>query len=234
MKERPSQFSPESSTQKVLEGILRAKLHYLSRRMIKNPEGNSGFYIRTPQENDAFELKALYLASFPGYPFSSMVHTEEGHQKFLKDPSSIRIIAESELGEICASAALGSVPPDLSGEIKQVVVHPRWREKGLSLSLIQSLVEIGEIAGLQYLYMDVRARMIQMQKTALRAGFSAVGFRVGQHLVYHPAGPKREHMIHMVKLLNGAGGWLDEGENQKIEPRIICQLQEAGVRVSLP
>ncbi len=130
---------------------------------------------------------------------------------------------------LVAAAALGTIPPDRSGEIKQVVVHPDYQGTGLCLPLLQTLIKAGELSGLQYLYMDVRARMQPMQRAALKAGFTAVGLRVGQHIVYHQGGPRREHMIHMVKLLNDAQHDLDSPEYQVIDQIIAAQLKQAGI-----
>lgn len=222
-------INPEVSTQQVIEGLDKAKMFYSVKRPAEQYGGPPGYSLCIPGLDDAGSLKELYQAAFPGYPFGSLVHTEEGHRQFLQDSSQIRIVLQKD-GCLIAAAALGTIPPDLSGEIKQVVVRPSCRGQGLNIAVINALVDIGEIACLQYLYMDVRARMIQMQKTALRAGFRAVGFRIGQHIVYHPdIGPRREHMIHMVKFLNGAESCLDEDEHQKIEPEIISQLEAAGL-----
>ena len=216
--------TPDEATRIVLDGLQRARLMLSELKSI----GQTNYGIRISFINDAEKLALLYQESFPGYPFASLVHTKEGHQKFLGDLSQLRAVVVNE-GRLVGAAALGTIPPDRSGEIKQVVVHPEFRGKELCLPLLKCLIKAGELANLQYLYLDIRARILPMQKAALEAGFRAVGFRVGQHIVYHPEGPRREHMIHMIKLLNGAQKDLDKKELQNIDPTIVNQLKGIGV-----
>ena len=219
---------PEAATKEVLDGLENARLYFSESRPIKN--GDS-YQIRAAQIIDSDQLASLYQAAFSEYPFASLVHQSEGHTSFLEDRSQVRLLVHDQQ-EIVAAAAMSTIPPDLSAEIKQVVVHPKNRGERLSLPLILSLVRAAEMARLQYLYMDVRARMAPMQKTAIKAGFTAIGYRPGQHLVYHPEGARREHMINMLLTLNGAQNYLDEVENQNIDKRIIEQLAQSGVDIN--
>lgn len=224
MKECLKDYTPDEATQAVLNGLEKARLFYAS----EIPTSVNTATVRIAKPNDAVDLANLYRDAFPGYPFASLVHTKEGHLNFLGDLGQIRMVIIQDK-TLVAAAALGTIPPDRSAEIKQVVVHPECQGKGYCPILLEHMVNVAEMSYLQYLYMDVRARMIPMQKAALKAGFSAVGFRAGQHIVYHPEGPRREHMIHVVKYLNGAAEAMDEPDKQNIAWEIINQLAAVGI-----
>jgi hypothetical protein len=161
---------------------------------------------------DATGLAKLYSESFPEYPYTEL-HTSQYHIENVKKENVIRVVEENELKKLIGAAALEINPSCKLGEIKQVVVHPKYHKLGLSLPLVSILTEIGENIGLEKVYMEVRTRIPAMQKTALDLGYRPVMVEYGQYIVYHKDEVIRENMILMVKYLNGGERRIDKKDN---------------------
>ncbi len=178
--------------------------------------------LRMANEQDCEQLAALHKAALPGYPYPGL-HSAEYHKKTLADPYSVRVVAAVE-GEIVGASCLGINPYCLLGELKQLVVHPNHRRKGLANALVRFRLEIAEAIGLECVETHARTRDPGVQKALLNNGFECVGIVKGIYPVHHEGGTIRENMVYMVKYLNAGKRKIDE------EDRILPEISKVLVK----
>ena len=98
------------------------------------PHLPEGLRLRTFRDEDAPALKGLLDEAYAGEPDHNPVPFDEWRQVMLGDPSfdpDVWFLAESR-GELAAAALNWK-----EGYVKDLVVHPRWRRRGLGEALLR-------------------------------------------------------------------------------------------------
>jgi mycothiol synthase len=102
---------------------------------VPSPRWPDGVSVRTFREDDAVPLKELLDLAYAAEPYQRPLSFEQWRRFMLEDPSfdpKAWFLAEADGGELVAAALNWK-----EGYVKDLVVHPGWRRRGLGRALME-------------------------------------------------------------------------------------------------
>lgn len=129
--------------------------------------------VRPAMTSDVASIVALEKASFSD-PWSAASFCSS-----LSRPETHMTVAEWR-GEGPAWAVVGYMVAwfiGQEGEIANIAVDSTWQRRGVGAALLDEVLASGQVAGVESMYLEVRASNVAAQALYASRGFSAVGMR---------------------------------------------------------
>lgn len=105
--------------------------------------------------------------------------TDAEYTRMFASNSAPRLILVAANGEIVGFVVVRAAGPEW--EVENVAVSPGWRQRGIGLLLIQSLIERAQVAAADEIHLEVRASNLAARALYLRSGFHESGLRRGYY-----------------------------------------------------
>lgn len=103
--------------------------------------------------------------------------TMQGFKASLNEMSAHLMIIENETGDIAGYACLYQVVDE--GEIVNVAIDPKYRQKGYGARLVRKLILLGQELGAERFFLEVRKGNVAGRTLYTSLGFVECGIRKG-------------------------------------------------------